>query len=85
MTHATKDMGIEYVGEGSKQDRLKIQGQTDSNQARDQDFQKSTFGNVFLFVGGIISWQFKKKLLLPFFQQKLNAFHLFKQQKKFCG
>jgi hypothetical protein len=31
MIHGTKDMGIKYAGEGSKQDRLKIQGSNDSN------------------------------------------------------
>jgi hypothetical protein len=31
MIHATKDMGIKYAGEGSKQDRLKIQALIDSN------------------------------------------------------
>lgn len=54
-------MIIKYVGEGSKQDRLKIQESIDSSKARDQDSHKSTFGDVFLFVGGEISWQCKKK------------------------
>jgi hypothetical protein len=31
MIHATKNMGNKYDGEGSKQDRLKIQGSTESN------------------------------------------------------
>jgi len=55
---STKDIGIKYDGEGK--DILKIQGWTNSNWAKDQDFRKSTSEYIFPLIGGAISWQCKK-------------------------
>jgi hypothetical protein len=40
---------------------LRIQGWTDYDWARDQEFHKFTSRYIFLLVGGAISWQCKKQ------------------------
>ena len=34
-----------------------VEGYTDSNYARDMDNGRSTSGYVFMFIGGVVSWQ----------------------------
>ena len=54
-----KHIGIEYIGDIP----FNFHGYSDSDWAEDRETRRSTSGNVFLMVGGVISWASKRQAM----------------------
>ena len=57
-TKGTRDFGISFSG---LEERQKVEGYVDSDYAGDRTDRKSTYGSVFMLLGGPLAWYSRKQ------------------------